>query len=158
MKSTIIISLLFFCFPILLFSQKKLKIDDEFNVKPYTYVGVQGTEVFKVVVKCKKQKGSLEKAKKNAVEAILFKGIPGSGSIEPIIDENKLNDVQVVFLNNFLKSDYLTYVNLANDGTILPGDFIKYGKYYMIGYIVSVNKSSLRKFLEENNIIRKLGL
>ena len=152
------ISIFIYFFPTLLFSQNKLKIDYEYNVKPYTYVGVQGTEVFKVTVKCKKQKGSLKKAKKNAVEAILFNGIPGSASVEPIVDKNNLNDTQIDFLNNFLKKDYLAFVNLANDGTILPGDFMQYGKYFMIGYIVSVNKSSLRKHLEKNNIIRKLGL
>lgn len=154
----LLFSIFIYLFPTILFGQIKLKIDHDYNVKPFTYVGLQGTEVFKVTVKCKKQKGSLEKAKKYAVEAILFNGIPGSGSVEPIVDKNNLNDTQINFLNNFLKKDYLAFVSLANDGTILPGDFMKCGKYFMVGYIISVNKGSLRKHLEKNNIIRKLGL
>jgi hypothetical protein len=157
MKQIIFIFILSLFFYVKGISQKKLDIHKEFNVRPYVYVGVQGTEVFKVTVKCKKEKGCMEIAKKNAVQAILYKGIPGSGSIEPLIDITALTDTQIDFLNDFFTTNYLSYVNIANDGTILPGDFIKSGKYFKIGYLISVNKSNLRKYLENNNIIKKLG-
>ena len=139
------------------YSQEKLNIDLEFNINP-SFTGTQGYEILHVYVLCKKEKGCIEIAKRNAVQAILFFGVLGSGSIEPLIEKTQLSDDQIIFLNNFFKEQYLNYVSIANDGSILPGDFIKIRNRIKIGYMISVNKVALRRYLEENKIIRKLGL
>ena len=142
---------------ITLYSQNKLNLSNAYELSN-SYVGIEGNEIFKIYVKSKKTKGSLEIAKKSAVEAVLFSGIPGSGSSDPMVEKNKLNDEQINFLNIFLQMEYLQYVKSANDGTILPGDLVKIDSYFRIGYLVTVNKNKLRGILEQNNIIRKLGL
>jgi len=140
------------------FSQEVLKIDKEFDIQP-SYTGVQGVEIFKVFVKVKNEKIGLEKAKKNVVQAILFQGISGSGSVAPFLTISELDESRKVFFEKFFeKKEYLKFVNIANDGTIGPGDFKRVGKMYRIGYLLKVEKAQLRRYLEENGIIRKLGL
>jgi len=140
------------------FAQSSFKLDREFDIQP-SYTGVQGVEVLKVFVKSKKEKGSLEKAKKNVIQAIIFQGVSGSGSASPFIQVNYLDDKTKEFFNTFFgKKHYLRYVNTANDGSITPGDFKRVGKYFRIGYLLKVEKAQLRAYLEDNGIIRKLGL
>jgi hypothetical protein len=138
-------------------TQNRFEIDSEFDIHP-SYTGVQGVEILKVYVKSKKEKGSLEMAKKNVVQAIIFKGISGSGSASPILKVSDLDEKSNIFFNSFFANkDYLRFVNTANDGSINFGDFKKVGKYFRIGYYLKVEKAQLRSYLEDNGIIRKLG-
>jgi hypothetical protein len=156
MKKSLFFLFLFLC--LRSFSQEVLKIDKDFDIQPY-YTGVQGVEILKVFIEVKKEKNSLEVAKKNAMQAILFQGISGSGSQSPFITISELDESKKVFFNKFFeKKEYLKFVNIANDGSIAPGDFKRVGKMYRIGYILKVEKAQLRRYLEENGIIRKLGL
>lgn len=123
-------------------------------------VGTQGSNLLKVYSYAKNNDKAIEAAKKNAVHGILFKGIVGGNgcAAQPaIVKPNEQAANEVYFKNFFESGAYLRYVSLSNDGTISGKDRLKVGKYYKIGVIVSVNKHDLRKQLEADGIIRKLG-
>ena len=62
------------------------------------------------------------------------------------------------FFEEFYKSGrYLQFVALSNDGTIRPQDRLKVGSQYKIGVALSIQKDALRKYLESEGIIKKLG-
>ncbi len=120
--------------------------------------GVEGTELFKVYTYCKKEKDCFEYAKMDAVKAIMFKGIPGSGMQRPMITEVGAEDKFRDFFKEFFKEGgkYLNYVAISNDGSISDDDRLKVGKKLKIGVILSVQKANLRKELEAAGIIKKL--
>jgi len=119
-------------------------------------VGQQNTVQLKVWSYSKKAEVALEQAKKNAVHGVVFRGF---GSNRPICTspaaEQEHNDFFKSFFANGGK--YLKYVQLVNNGAIGTGDRIKIGKEYKIGVVVIVDKTSLRKDLEDAGIIKKLG-
>jgi len=45
---------------------------------------------------------------------------------------------------------------MVGSGEIGPGDLVKVGNEYKVGFITSVNVADLRRYLEKNNIIKKL--
>ena len=49
------------------------------------------------------------------------------------------------------------FVQFANNGAIAPSDKIKLQKEYKIGVKVTVNRSDLRKYLEEHGIIKSMN-
>jgi len=120
--------------------------------------GLQGTELFKVYSYCKKEKDCIENAKVDAVKAILFKGIPGSGITAPMVNEVGAEEKYSDYFKEFLKpgGKYLNYVSISNDGSINENDRFKVGKQLKIGVIVSVQKANLRKELEAAGIVKKL--
>lgn len=103
-----------------------------------------------------------EESKKNAVHGILFKGYSGGSgqkcrSQSPIVTAAEFERKQKKFLTSFFENDglYMKYVTASNDAA--PNSIIKMGKkMYKVSMIVSVKKDDLRKYLEENNIIRGL--
>jgi hypothetical protein len=148
---------LLFSLPYYLYSQNDLFIYEEYEIVPLQ-TGVQGLEIVKVYTKCKSPKDCFEKAKKIALQSIIFKGIKGSASVDPMINYSDLDDNKKIFFNSFFENDQLRYVSSADGGNISQGDFKKVGKLYRIGYILKIEKAELRRHLENNNIIRKLGL
>lgn len=121
--------------------------------------GVEGAELFKVFSYCKKEKDCFEYAKVNAIKAIIFKGVPGSGIEGPLVSEIGAEDKYREYFNEFFKSEgkYLNYVSISNDGSIADEDRLKVGKKLKIGVIVVVQKANLRKELEAAGIVKKLG-
>jgi hypothetical protein len=121
--------------------------------------GVEGTELFKVYTYCKKEKDCFEYAKMDAVKAIMFKGIPGSGMQRPMITEVGAEDKFRDFFKEFFKEGgkYLNYVAISNDGSISDEDRVKVGKKLKIGVILSVQKANLRRELEAAGIVQKLN-
>jgi len=120
--------------------------------------GLEGTELFKVYSYCKKEKDCFEYAKMDAVKAIIFKGIPGSGMQRPMVTEVGAEDKYRDYFKEFFKEGgkYLNYVSISNDGSISDEDRMKVGKKLKIGVIVSVQKANLRKELEAAGIAKKL--
>jgi len=125
--------------------------------------GVQGTYQVKVWSYSRKPETILLQAQKNAVHGIIFKGfgsspdgrIQGKQALAPVNSELE----HAAYYTEFFKDGgtYLKFVNLINNGAILPGDRMKIGKEYKIGVVVSVNVAALRKELETSNIIRALN-
>jgi len=121
--------------------------------------GTQGTYQIKVWSYSKHPETAIEQAKKNAVHGIIFKGVPGKQ--KPLARKANLYEENEAFFKKFFKTgsgDYMKFVALANNGQIAAGDRIKISKKeYKIGVIVSVNVSELRKYLEDNGIIKGLS-
>lgn len=123
-------------------------------------VGTEGTEIIKVYSYAKSQKKAIEIGKKNAVHAILFKGVPSSSGnyTKPALVKNADKEKNKDFFDNFFKSgQYLQYVTLSTDGVIDPSDMLRVGNQYKIGIIYVVNKNSLRTYLEEQGIVKGLN-
>ena len=147
-----------------LFAQKKNKNLAAF----YNYevqcmgAGMDGTQLVKVWGYGKKPNDAIEQAKKNAVQAVIFKGIANGerGCMQkPLVTSHGSEQQFQDYFNAFFQAGgkYLNYVNLSSDGSIDPKDRLKIGKQYKVGVIVSVNHAQLRKELEAAGIIKKLG-
>jgi hypothetical protein len=121
--------------------------------------GLEGTELFKVFTYCKKEKDCFEYAKIDALKAILFKGIPGSGLQRPLVNEAGGEDKYRDYFKTFFSEGgkYLNFVAISNDGSIEDDDRLKVGKQLKIGVVVSVQKANLRRELESAGIVKKLS-
>lgn len=132
----------------------------DFNYEvQFIRTGLQGTELFKVFAYGRNERQCLEAAKMDAVKAILFKGVPGSGLQKPMVTELSEMNQHKDYFKAFFKDNgpYLNYVSISNDGSINENDRFKVGNKLKIGVIVSVNKANLRTELENAGIIKKLN-
>jgi hypothetical protein len=165
MKQRILI-LSIFCVNILvLISCRSAKLTDPRTSTSYDYevvfirTGVEGTELFKVFSYGRNERECIEAAKVNAIKAVLFKGIPGSGLQRPMITEAGAEEKYKAYFNQFFSSGgrYLNFVALSSDGSIDSRDRMKVGGLVKIGFIVSVQKDNLRKELQDDKIIKSLS-
>jgi len=120
--------------------------------------GLEGTELFKVFAYGMNEAECIDRAKLNAVKAILFKGIPGSGTAKPMITESGAEDKYRSYFDNFFSmgGKYLNFVSISTDGSISDKDRFRVGNRLKIGVVVSVQKTNLRQELEAAGIIKKL--
>lgn len=91
-------------------------------------------------------------AERNALENILFKGIPGSNQRQPLIpNENKSWESHAAVLNKLLSEDYPKYImnsetlNVSNSGAV------------SLQRTITFDINALRKYLEIEGVIRKFG-
>ncbi len=125
--------------------------------------GTRGSYQIKVWTYSKNEATAVEQCKKNAVHGIIFKGFPARNGVQgqkslarslSIYEDNKS------FFESFFKSkggEYMRFVTMSNNGNA-AGDRIKIKKKeYKIGSVVSVDVASLRKYLEEQEIIKGLS-
>ena len=140
----------------------KKKADTETNEWRYevekTGTGTQGTYQLKVWTYSKDVATASIQAKKNAVHAVMFKGIPGGQ--KPLVKNPNAEAEKAEFFKEFFEDGgkFQKYVFLSNNGAIGPGDRIKISKKeYKIGVVVSVSVASLRKDLEAAGIIKSLS-
>ncbi|MEY3422592.1 MAG: hypothetical protein RIR48_2912 [Bacteroidota bacterium] len=167
MKRTILIASVILINLIVIFSCRPAKLTDPRTSTSYDYevafirTGVAGTELFKVFSYGRSERECIEASKLNAIKAILFKGIPGSGMQRPMISEAGAEEKYKEYFNEFFKSggQYLNFVALSTDGSIDSRDRIKVqnGKLLKIGIVVSVQKDNLRKRLQDDKIIKSLS-
>ena len=139
--------------------------------------GKQGTVLFKVYSYGYTNTQALDRAKMDAVHAVLFKGIPGSNSQFPLVPLETLNANQKYFQDFFggvegeisqyslgvvkvkegaRQGPYRIYVSESGDGSI--EERAKVGSMIKIGIPVAVNLDALRKKLEDDGIVRRFGL
>lgn len=123
-------------------------------------VGVDGTQLIKVWSFGTSPENAMTQARKNAVHAVIFKGIrtgqPGC-MMSPLVTKPGAEVQHAEYFNNFFSNGgaYLRFVNQAGDGSI---DRIKISnKSYKVGMVVSVLHAQLRNELEAAGIIPKLG-
>jgi len=120
--------------------------------------GVDGTILFKIFSYGKNEDQAIQNAKSDALKAVMFKGIPGSDLVSPMVRDLSAIETHKDFFQTFFKTEqYLQYVSISGDGTIDGEDRLKVGKRYKIGVVVSVQKANLRKFLETAGIIKALN-
>jgi hypothetical protein len=122
-------------------------------------VGNQGTTVMRVYSYAKKTRRAAELAKKHAVHAVIFKGVPngkkgcmdkGLAYNEPDAAQKHSGYFERFFSDN---GEYLNFVSISSDESTVP---IKVGRRYKVGVDVVVQHEALRKKLESDNIIRGL--
>ena len=141
--------------------ERKAMYDSKFNYEIQCLgVGQDGTKLVKIWGYGKKADDALYEAKRNAVAAVIFRGVPGGGgaaptpSILPIDGYEKNMD----FFDDFFKAGgmYLSFVNSTTDGMPGGADRIKMDKGYKVALSASVNYDQLRKYLEEKGIAKKM--
>ena len=91
---------------------------------------------------------------------MLFSGFTGGNGIStqrPLVKAEVKAANEEFFDKFFANKEYERFVNLSADATVKPGDMIKVGKLYKIGFTVSINKDGLREYLESQGILKSLG-
>lgn len=141
--------------------------------------GEKGTVMVKVFSYGESVEDAVQRAKMDAVHAVLFKGIPGSNVEDPLVkNQAKAQENHTKFFKEFFgvelldkrvrekggvrygskSADYRLYVERSGDGSINPKDRVKVDGGYKVGVPVTVNHSRLRKRLEKEEIVKEFGL
>ncbi|RLD63704.1 MAG: hypothetical protein DRJ01_03025 [Bacteroidetes bacterium] len=125
-------------------------------------VGNDGTKLFKVWGFDKNAKNAAYKAKRNAVAACIFRGIPAGGGADKtpaIVTDPDADKTHKEFFDEFFAAGgkYLQYVNVTTDGAPSGKDRIRVKRGYKVAVIVSIAYDDLRKYLEEKGVARSLS-
>ncbi len=125
-------------------------------------VGNDGTKLFKVWGFDRNAKNAANKAKRNAVAACIFRGIPAGGGADKtpaILTDPDADKTHSDFFNDFFAfgGKYLQYVNVTTDGAPSGRDRIRIKRGYKVAVIVSIAYDDLRKYLEDKGIAPKLN-
>ena len=117
---------------------------------------VDGNYAIKIFSYSKKPKIAVEAAKKNAVHAIIFKGInSGECNYPPLVKGANAEQEYAEFFKSFFANGggYMKYVSTSGDGRVKPSDVSMISKKeYKIGVNVSVQKDLLRDALQAAGI------
>lgn len=125
-------------------------------------VAVDGTKFVKVWGVGKKVNDAIEQAKKNAVHACLFRGLPGmeSAMATPAIFKDKAAfEDNIEFFGPFFVTDgeYLKYVNVTTDGVPSGQDRREVRGGYKVALYVQVMYDNLKDRMEEEGLVRRLS-
>lgn len=156
-----------FIFPNVSFSQSKREIkslmENFANYEVTTVkVAVDGTKFVKVWGYGKKVDAAIINAKKNAVHACLFRGLPGMETAMPtppiIRDRNSFDDNNDYFMDFFMTGgDYIQYINVTTDGVPSGQDRREVRGGYKVALYIQVMYDNLKKRMEEDGLVRKLS-
>jgi len=137
---------------------KNKLMDDEYEVK-FLRTAVEGNILFKVYSYGKNEDACIVNAKRNAIKAVLFSGIPGSDLQRPLVTAAGALESHKDYFNAFFKpgGKYLQYVALSTDGSIDSDDRLRVGKLTKVGVAVLVQKAALRKEMEDAGVIKSLN-
>lgn len=125
-------------------------------------VGTDGTKFIKVWAFGKDVDQAIVQAKKNAVHACLFRGLPGNevAMATPAIcpDPATLTAHEAYFTDFFeTAGEYLKYINMTTDGVPSGQDRMKIKGGYKVAIYVQVMYDNLRDKMEADGIVRKLS-
>lgn len=102
----------------------------------------------------KKKDATIEIAKQCAIHGCLFKGFVVDRIFQkPIISLPSIEKEHQVFFEKLIREQYQNYTN-----STYPIQIVKVGKRYSVKAIILVAKDALRKTMEKEGIISKLGL
>jgi len=121
----------------------------------FLYKEAQGTIAVKSTGYGKNQTDAVMDAQKNAFKVLLFKGIPGTELNVPLIEnENDAKSKHADYFKKFFdEGNYKTFMMSSTESSNL----IKMKGTKKIAVDVKINYNSLRKDLEQNQLIRKFG-
>lgn len=121
----------------------------------FLYKEAQGTIAVKSTGYGKNQIDAVSDAQKNAFKVLLFKGIPGTELNVPLIEnENNAKSKHEDYFKKFFdERNYKTFMMSSTESSNL----IKMKGTKKITVDIKINYNSLRKDLEQNQIIRKFG-
>ena len=143
--------------------ERKLLFGSSYNYEVAVLgVGQDGTKVFKVWAYDKKVDRAIVQAKKNAVAACIFRGLPGANGAAPtpaICTDSNAEEKNLDYFEKFFATggSYLKYVNLTTDATPSGQDRLKVKGGYKVGIVVQVLFDQLRRDLEADGIARGLA-
>ncbi len=125
-------------------------------------VGVEGTKFIKVWGFGKNVDKAVMNAKKNAVHACIFKGLPANTNANstPAImkDPNAFAENELYFEKFFTAGGaYLGFINMTTDGVPSGQDRRKVKGGYKVAIYVQVMYDNLKRRLEEDGLIKKLN-
>lgn len=127
-------------------------------------VGKPGTNLLKVWSYSKKPHIAIEQAKKNAVHGIIFKGFAKGANAcfaqKALVKDINVSDTKESFFKDFFdmkNGKFLRFVQISEEAGISNRDVLKLKKEYKVGLVVLVDRDALRKYLEEEKIIRGLN-
>ncbi len=165
MKNIMIIMLFAFGLTTLVNAQsrkeRKAMYNSDFSYEVQSLgVGQDGTKLLKVWGYGKKPDDAVYEAKRNAITAVIFRGIPaGNGAAAtPAILSVDGYEKNTDFFDKFFEAGgmYLSFVNSTTDGIPGGADRIRMKKGYKVGLSASVNYNALRTYLEEQGIAKKM--
>lgn len=121
----------------------------------FLYKEAQGTIAVKSTGYGKNQSEAVADAQKNAFKILLFKGLPGTELNVPLIEnENDAKSKHGDYLRKlFDQENYKTFMMSSTESSNL----IKMKGTKKITVDLKINYNSLRKDLEQNQVIRKFG-
>ena len=121
----------------------------------FLYKEAQGTIAVKSTGAGKNQAGAVADAQKNAFKVLLFKGLPGTELNVPLIDnESDARSKHADYFKRFFDEGYYkTFMMSSTESSNL----INMKGYKKITVDVKINYNSLRKDLEQFQLIRKFG-
>lgn len=124
-------------------------------------VGNDGTKLVKIWGYAKKAEDAAYKAKRNAVAAAIFRGIPAGNGAAPtpaICSDSDCWDKNEAFFETFFEAGgkYLQFVNVTTDGAPGGKDRLKMKKGYKVAVSSSIDFNNLRKYLEKEGITKSL--
>lgn len=165
LKNVMLTTMIFFLFSLTTEAQtKKQRTAAGYLVSNYEVecmgTGMDGTQLIKVWGFGRKPDDAIYMAKKNAVHAVIFKGILGGKPgcmTRPLISQPGAEEQHREYFNSFFSNGgrYLAFVSQTGDGKV---DRIKVSnKDYKVGIIVAVMHSQLRTELEAAGILKELS-
>jgi hypothetical protein len=111
--------------------------------------GSDGVYLIKVYTYASNEAVALEQAKHRAIHGVMFKGLRGGNcGNKPPLCSVSYDSKKEFFDNFFLSKEYLSYTIISNDYSTL--DRIKTQNGVKMGFVVTVDKNRLRKYLENN--------
>jgi hypothetical protein len=141
--------------------ERKAMYDSQYNYELACLgVGQDGTKLLKVWGYGKKVDNAIYDAKRTAVAAVIFRGVPGGNGAAPTPSILPVDayDKNMDFFDGFFKDGgmYLSFVNLTTDGTPGGSDNIKMSHGYKVAVSASINFNALRKYLEDKGVAKKM--
>ena len=146
------------------FADKKKKLNDDTNRFRYDIEYCKASDGFilvKVWSYSKNAKLALEQARKNAVHGVIFRGFVSTNhddtSIPALAKDPAIEATHADFFETFFDDETGSYMRYAPSIIESSTQVVKFGKEYKAGVVVTVNRSMLRKHLEEAGIITRFG-
>jgi hypothetical protein len=124
-------------------------------------VGAEGTKFIKVWGFGKSVDKAVMAAKRNAVHACIFRGLPANTNASmtpPILKDPNAYAAHEQYFDDFFAAGgpYLAYVNMTTDGVPSGQDRRKVQGGYKVAIYVQVMFDNLRSKLETDGIARRL--
>ncbi len=165
LKSLVLVSAIFFLFVVSAEAQtNKQRKMAGYVISNYEVecmgTGMDGTQLLKIWGFGKKPDDAIFSAKKNAVHAVIFKGIQGGKPgcmTRPLVSKPGAEELHREYFDTFFANGgrYLAFVSQTGDGKI---ERIKISnKEYKVGVVVAVMHSQLRSELEAAGILKELS-
>lgn len=161
-KNFLILILLLFAFvPNYGQGRKLMKSWDNYEVAT-VQVGSDGTKFVKVWGYGKNLKKAMLQAKKNAIHACIFRGLPGTETAmatPPLCNNSDAFEQNRAYFESFFSDsgDFVRYLNMTTDTVPSGTDMRAVKSGYKVALYIQIMYDNLRKRLEDDGIIRGLS-